>query len=295
MSSTGLHELLEKVDAVRALRLHPSDRRKVIRSIEIFRQTGVKHSDLLRSQAEDRRYGGPLLYRNIRFIWVQCDEEVLKERVEKRVDKMLEAGLLSELHDFHKEYNESRLNKDDPPEYEHGIFQSIGFKEFHKYLTEDHCEEEKAKCLSDSIARMKLSTWQYAKYQTKWLRKRLVNRQDSADVYAVDSTLPTSWKESVYYPSLKILKSTIEWGNFVDGINLNSPIFAITEVRNAKQLEPIPRTQQTFDDTPRIKRSCALCGGKIFLSDNEWEGKFFTYDKRNKLLSWLDFSTAHPN
>lgn len=89
-----------------------------------------------------------------------------------------------------------RLNKDGPPEYEHGIFQSIGFKgnsialgstlltlvelscffsEFHKYLTEDLPAHDKERCLNDSIAKMKVSTWQYAKYQMKWLRKRLVN------------------------------------------------------------------------------------------------------------------------
>lgn len=106
--------------------------------------------------------------------------------------------------------------------------------------------------------------------------------EDSANVYAVDSTFPATWKESVYYPSLKTLRTSIEWGNFVDGIHLNSPIFEISEVSTAIKLEPIPKTPQNFDDTPRIRRSCANCGGKIFLSDSEWEGKYPSFEALTK-------------
>lgn len=56
---------------------------------------------------------------------------VLEQRLDARVDKMVERGLIEEMLDFHKKFNESR----DKPDYELGIFQSIGFKEFHKYLT----------------------------------------------------------------------------------------------------------------------------------------------------------------
>ena len=63
---------------------------------------------------------------------------------------MIQRGLVGELEDFHRQYNERRFNGESPPPkkiklnneegddlgraYELGIFQSIGFKEFHEYL-----------------------------------------------------------------------------------------------------------------------------------------------------------------
>ena len=50
--------------------------------------------------------------------------------------------------------------------------------EFHEYLTcADVTESKKEALLSAGIERMKLSTWQYAKYQAKWIKKRIVNRK----------------------------------------------------------------------------------------------------------------------
>lgn len=46
--------------------------------------------------------GGPLRYPNSVVFWVQCDQNVLDERCNKRVDKMVERGLIHELEDFHR-------------------------------------------------------------------------------------------------------------------------------------------------------------------------------------------------
>ena len=54
----------------------------------------------------------------------------------------------------------------------------IIFIEFHDYLTcKNETEATKEKLLLQGVERMKLSTWQYAKYQEKFIKKRIVNRE----------------------------------------------------------------------------------------------------------------------
>ena len=90
-------------------------------------------------------------------------QEVLDKRLDNRVDDMVSRGLLAELEAFHDRYNKMRFEKSlehenkrmklDTDEvnnkYELGIFQSIGFKEFHEYLvlTDDKKETKKGQRL----------------------------------------------------------------------------------------------------------------------------------------------------
>ena len=133
-------------------------------SVSVLSQTGRKHSDLLteqRNQVGGGLLGGPLRYEKTLVIWVQCEQETLDDRsvhqriackffqwpsakllmprCDKRVDKMMERGMLKELEDYHAHYNSARGALAD---YTVGIFQSIGFKEFHNYLKLD-TEEQK--------------------------------------------------------------------------------------------------------------------------------------------------------
>lgn len=78
----------------------------------------------------------------------------------------------------------------------------------------------------------------------------------------------------MYYPSLKILRDAIEWDEFVDGVTAESPVFRENLVENARDIEPIPKTSEKFDNTPRNKRTCHFCGGKVFLTDGEWDGRY---------------------
>lgn len=72
---------------------------------------------------------------------------------------MIKRGLLQELKDFHSSYNIKRLKDGEPPDYTKGIFQSIGFKEFHEFLIlpEEERETEKGKKLYEAgVIAMKL-------------------------------------------------------------------------------------------------------------------------------------------
>ena len=63
---------------------------------------------------------------------------ITDHRLDNRVDKMIEKGLINELAAFHTAYNSPLLSQsiaDNHGDYTRGIFQCIGFKEFHSYLT----------------------------------------------------------------------------------------------------------------------------------------------------------------
>lgn len=84
----------------------------------MFEETGVSHSEFLhRQHAEEGGgpLGGPLKFPNPCILWLHANQTVLDERLDKRVDDMLAAGLLDELRDFHRRYNQKKVaeNRDE--------------------------------------------------------------------------------------------------------------------------------------------------------------------------------------
>ncbi|XP_024937608.1 tRNA dimethylallyltransferase isoform X2 [Cephus cinctus] len=182
-SNKELHRKLAAIDPEMANRLHPNNRRKVIRSLQVHEEYGMRHSEILRIQrlAGGSGLGGPLRYQNSIILWLQCDQKILDDRLNARVDSMLEAGLVKELLDFHERYNQDRLKNNALPDYTKGIFQSIGFKEFHEYLIlpkEQRESETGKKLLQQGIDDLKLVTRRYARKQQRWVLNRFVRRAD---------------------------------------------------------------------------------------------------------------------
>ncbi|XP_024058302.1 tRNA dimethylallyltransferase isoform X4 [Terrapene carolina triunguis] len=178
-----LHCRLSQVDPEMAAKLHPHDKRKVARSLQVFEETGIPHSEFLHRQREEEGggpLGGPLKYPNSCILWLYADQAALDERLDKRVDDMVAAGLLEELRDFHRRYNQEKV-AENCQDYQHGIFQSIGFKEFHEYLiTEGKCPQEtSALLLEKGIQALKLVTKRYARKQNKWVRNRFLRPSSS--------------------------------------------------------------------------------------------------------------------
>ncbi|CAL1265638.1 unnamed protein product [Larinioides sclopetarius] len=217
ISSIELHKSLKEIDPEMANSLHPEDRRKVIRSLQVYQQHGQRHSELLQEQQSQyggSSLGGPLRFRNSIMFWLQCDKEILNQRLDDRVDEMLGRGLISELLNFHKDYNANRIDIQNP-QYSEGIFQSIGFKEFHEYLILS--EEEKnsdagQRILEKAIEEMKLVTRQYARKQTKWIINRFLKKPDRQlpPVYGLSATDLSMWNENVLQPAIDIVQSIIE-------------------------------------------------------------------------------------
>ena len=142
-----LHAELAKVDPASAAATHPHNLRRVIRALEIYRLSGIPKSEW------DRRSNElPSLY-NAAVLGLRFEERaLLYQRIEQRVDEMIEAGLLQETRTLESE----------------GVFErsptaagAIGYKELLPYL--------RGTCsLEEAIEELKTATRRYAKRQMTW-------------------------------------------------------------------------------------------------------------------------------
>jgi len=224
LDNVQLYEKLKEIDPERASELHPNERRKIARSLEVFEESGKKHSQIL----EEQRQSGGLLGGGLRYpmdqlviFWVQCDQEILDQRCNKRVDQMIAEGLLGEMQVFHEEYNRKRVEEgavdeeNNSADYTVGIFQSIGFKEFHDYLklsTEEQKGPLGKKLFEEGKEQMMLATRQYARKQVKWIRQRFLRssrERQCPPVYGVSSDQPSKWAETVREPAFEVIESYV--------------------------------------------------------------------------------------
>ncbi|VEN48899.1 unnamed protein product [Callosobruchus maculatus] len=155
------------------------NQKNIFRALEIIYDKGKKVSDILAEQqsAQDASPSGG----GLRFTNAICSQDILDDRLNKRVDSMVEQGLVNELLDFHHKYNLGRLKTNNQPDYTKGIFQAIGFKEFHCYLMlskEQQASDEGKEELAKAVEQLKLVTRRYAKKQKKWVTNRFLGRSD---------------------------------------------------------------------------------------------------------------------
>ncbi|OXU29492.1 hypothetical protein TSAR_015845 [Trichomalopsis sarcophagae] len=111
-------------------------------------------------------------------------------------------------------------------DYSKGIFQSIGFKEFHNYLIlpkqerdsetrrldfTDRLFQQGQKLLKEAIENLKIATRRYARRQHKWVRNRLIRRVDRQvpPVYSLDCTDLEQWESEVYRKAVEILAAVM--------------------------------------------------------------------------------------
>ncbi|XP_044192322.1 tRNA dimethylallyltransferase isoform X1 [Thunnus albacares] len=255
LGGAELHKRLMEVDPKMAAMLHPNDKRKIARSLQIHEETGVPHSRWLEEQRElegSTKLGGPLRYPDPCILWLHTDvDAVLDKRLDARVDEMLSAGLIEELRDFHVRFNQQKV-QDGSQDYQHGIFQSIGFKEFHEYLTapESSTQQEKDMLRDKGIEALKIATRRYARKQNKWVRNRFLKRpgDNMPAVYGLNVTDVSRWEEMVLNPALQILDSLSKG---------EEPAVA-----------PI-RVQEVERGNKRSYHTCDLCD-KVIIGDLEW-------------------------
>ncbi len=214
-------------------------------TLPVFHRECRKHSEIL---AEQRQMsGGGLLGGGLRYpkeqvaiLWVQCEQKTLDERCDKRVNKMIAAGLIPELQGFHDDFNAKRGSNS----YDEGIFQSIGFKEFHQYLLMDKEAKESTegqKAFLDGQERMMIATRQYARRQDKWIRQRFLRAdRQCPPVFGVDSTDPSKWATAVQEPAFRLVES------FMNG---QEP---------ALKALPLNQVAHSFEDS-RQMYECSLC------------------------------------
>ncbi|GIP19956.1 tRNA (adenosine(37)-N6)-dimethylallyltransferase MiaA [Paenibacillus sp. J22TS3] len=162
----ALHDRLKAVDPESAARLHPNDQRRIVRALEIFHLTGQTLSSQLASQKKQSPY-------DLCIIGLTMDRQLLYNRIEARIDEMMNQGLLAEV--------ESLLKKG----YSRGLvaMQGLGYKEMMEHL-------EDGVPLEEAVIKLKRDTRRYAKRQLSWFRHM-------RDIHWVDMTHPENYPENL--------------------------------------------------------------------------------------------------
>ncbi|PZC80599.1 hypothetical protein B5X24_HaOG214417 [Helicoverpa armigera] len=98
------------------------------------------------------------------------------------------------------------------PDYTKGVFQTLGFKEFHEYLMlseEERNSEQGKKILEQSIENMKMGTRRYARRQNKMVRGRFFEHptREVPPIYELDTTDVSKWDKEVKSKAIHIIES----------------------------------------------------------------------------------------
>lgn len=143
-----LHEMLEKVDPESAEQIHFHNIKRVIRALEYYEQTGEKisaHNEAERAKTSPYHF----------FYYVlNTDRTVLYERIEKRIDEMMEEGLVGEV----RQLQAMGCRRDSV------AMQGLGYKEILAYLNGEMS-------LETAVNILKRDTRHFAKRQLTWFRR----------------------------------------------------------------------------------------------------------------------------
>lgn len=150
--ANAVFEALRDVDPQTAERLHPNDKKRVVRALEVYRLTGRPFSELNRSFENAQKNDGT--YRTCR-IGLNTDRHTLYDRINKRVDEMIAEGLQEEAFAlFKKGFIPERFR----------AMQSIGYAQMYDL----YC----GRCTrTEAIDRIKLDTRHFAKRQITWFKR----------------------------------------------------------------------------------------------------------------------------
>ena len=146
--ASELYEMLKRVDPKAAQEIHPRNIKRIIRALEFYHQTGKKISEHNETQ---RQKMSPYNY----AYFVLTDERGrLYERIDRRVDLMMEQGLLDEVRYLKKR----GVRKDST------AMQGLGYKELYAYLDGEYP-------LDEAVRIIKRDTRHFAKRQLTWFKR----------------------------------------------------------------------------------------------------------------------------
>lgn len=143
-----LHDRLKKVDPESAEAIHPNNRKRVIRALEFYQETGGKISE---HNAKEQMRTSPY---NFAYFVLNDERSHLYKRIDARVDKMIEDGLEAEV----------RRLKDMGCTKDMVAMQGIGYKEMLAYLDGDYS-------LDEAVYIIKRETRHFAKRQITWFKR----------------------------------------------------------------------------------------------------------------------------
>lgn len=266
-------EELRKVDPTMADRWHPKDRRKIRRSLEIYLTTGKTASQTYQEQtagktpAEDDEHLSQKLCYDTLLFWVHAKHDVLTDRLNARVDNMVDAGLMNEVEQisgFLRTEQEGGRDVDRSK----GIWVSIGFKEFEAYQAAkaaNATEKELERLRIEGVERTQAATRQYAKRQVRWIRIKLMHAlaaaEASRNLFLLDGTGLGEWKTMVAQPAIDITQSFLDGAKLPDPVQLSS---AAAELLIPKREYDISQRRDLWQ-----RRTCDVCG-VVAVTDVSW-------------------------
>ena len=142
-----LYNMAIEIDKEAMQKISKNDQKRIIRVLEIYHKTGkTKTQQDLESRKNEVKY-------NYKVFAINMDREVLYDRINRRVDKMINEGLVEEVKSILQKYNEFPT-----------AMQGLGYKEVVDYLNKNLTKEE-------MIEKLKMETRRYAKRQITWFKK----------------------------------------------------------------------------------------------------------------------------
>lgn len=174
-----LYDMLEKVDKKSAENIHPNNVKKVMRALEFYKQTGKKISE--HNTEEKKRE--PIYDASIYIL--NTDREQLYRCIDRRVDIMLENGLLKEVKALLDRYDPSLTS-----------MQGLGYKEFVPYF-------KGSRSLEESVEILKRDTRHFAKRQLTWFRHQCdgtwINTDEFASADDIAGYIYQHWRKNNGY------------------------------------------------------------------------------------------------
>ncbi|MBQ8640891.1 MAG: tRNA (adenosine(37)-N6)-dimethylallyltransferase MiaA [Clostridia bacterium] len=180
-----LHRMLAEIDPDAAKAIHCNNVKRVIRAIEVYQTTGRTKTEIDRIQKKPEKR-----YDEFRVILEFSDRQVLYDRIDRRVELMLKAGILDEaryLRDYAAAHPGNTLGT---------AWQAIGYKEFFPYF-DGLCS------LEEAAAQVQQASRQYAKRQITWFRR--------SDGYRLTPDRPDGSMRSGREMLEEVLAAAAEW------------------------------------------------------------------------------------
>lgn len=142
-----LYNEAKKIDPEAITKISPNDKKRILRILEIYNATGKNKTE---QEEESRKNEVEFDYKVYAISW---DREKLYDRINQRVDIMIDQGLIEEVQKIYSKYNKFPT-----------AMQGLGYKEVLEYL-EGKCNKQ------EMIDKIKQETRRYAKRQLTWFRK----------------------------------------------------------------------------------------------------------------------------
>lgn len=145
--SLKLYEKLNQIDPAAAKKIHPNDKKRIVRALEVFHKTGKPISQAQNKNPLSKEY-------DIQIKFLDLPREKLYERINQRVDNMIKKGLINEV----KKLKAKGYDKNFPS------MQGLGYKEILDYLDNKTTKEA-------AIDLIKQKTRNFARRQLVWFRR----------------------------------------------------------------------------------------------------------------------------